>query len=241
MQVILIQALIAGLGTCLGSAIVLCLGYLKARSFSFLLALAAGIMGSVVLLDLLPSSLRLGGPVKCLVGFLAGLFIITFLDILISHGNHNNLKENHSLQRMGYLIALGIALHDLPEGLAIAAGFFTPGSLGPMIALAIGLHNIPEGMATAVPLKAGGVSTARILALNAAVSMVTPLGTLLGLLILHTTPSLISVLLAFAAGAMTYIVRDKLIPASHRSGKALLILGMTLGFFLMSGMNLFFE
>ncbi|MTI83338.1 MAG: ZIP family metal transporter [Firmicutes bacterium] len=241
MTEILLQALIAGFGTCLGAAAVLCLGHLQARSLSFLLALASGIMGSVILLDLLPSSLRLGGAVSCLFGFLAGLLIITFADLLISKMEFANYSRHPSLLSMGYLIAIGIALHDLPEGLAIAAGFSTPGSVGPMIALAIGLHNIPEGMATAAPLKAGGASTPRILTLNAAVSVVTPVGTLLGLLVLQTTDALISILLAFAAGAMTYIVRDKLIPVSRGYGKGFFILGLTLGFILMSCVKLFFE
>jgi len=238
---ILIQAFIAGLGTCLGAAMVLCFGRLKARTLSFLLALASGIMGSVILLDLIPSSLQLGGPGSCLVGFLAGLLLITLVDLLISYKDNHHPGGKVSFLSTGYLIAIGIALHDLPEGLAIAAGFSTSGTLGPVIALAIGLHNIPEGMATAAPLKAGGASARRILALNAAVSIVTPAGTLLGLLILRATDALISVLLAFAAGAMTYIVRDKLIPASRNYGKTFFVLGITLGFLLMSAVNLSFE
>lgn len=241
MTEILIQASIAGLGTCLGAAIVICFGKMRQGTLSFLLALASGIMASVILLDLIPSSLQLGGPGSCLVGFVSGLLIITFIDWLISHREYKDIKGGHSFLGMGYLIAIGIALHDLPEGLAIAAGFSTPGALGPVIALAIGLHNIPEGMATAAPLKAGGASARRILALNAAVSIVTPVGTLLGLLILQTTSALISVLLAFAAGAMTYIVRDKLIPTSRSYGKAYFIVGTILGFAIMSGINLSFE
>ncbi len=238
---ILFQALIAGLGTCLGAAAVLCLGRLQTRSLGFLLALASGIMGSVIILDLLPSSLRLGGPASCLVGFSSGLLIITLADLLINKREYNNYSGQPSFLNMGYLIAIGIALHDLPEGLAIAAGFSTPGSVGPVIALAIGLHNIPEGMATAAPLRAGGASAPRILAINAAVSIVTPLGTLLGLLLIQTTDALISILLAFAAGAMTYIVRDKLIPVSRNCSTVLFILGIMLGFIVMSCLKLFFE
>ncbi len=59
---------------------------------------------------------------------------------------------------MGYLIAIGIALHDLPEGIAIAVGYAAQENLGLIIALAIGLHNIPEGMATAAPLLMGGLT-----------------------------------------------------------------------------------
>lgn len=238
---ILFQAFVAGLGTCLGAAFTLCLGSLKGKSLSVLLSLASGIMVSVILLDLIPSSLRMGGTVQCFLGFTSGLLAITFVDFLFSGGKQSHLPERQSLLGTGYLIAAGIAMHDLPEGLAIAAGFSSPGSLGPLIVLAIGLHNIPEGMATAAPLKAGGASAGRVMALNLLVSLVTPAGTLVGLMILRATESLISLLLAFAAGAMTYIVRDKLIPISRGYGKVLFLLGTGTGFFLMSGVKLFLE
>lgn len=240
MIVILLHSLLAGLGTCLGAVMVLLLRHPGRQTFGFLLAAAAGIMASVVMLDLLPTSLRQGELADCAWGFAGGLTIVSSLDYWLGRGA-SRAREDNFLRRTGYLIALGIALHDVPEGLAITAGHFSPGKLGPLIALAIGLHNIPEGMANALPLRAGGVSSARILALNALLSTVTPLGALLGVLILHVSPALIGTLLAFAAGAMTYIVLGKLVPASKGAGRSIFITGATLGFFLMSTLKLFFE
>lgn len=241
MTLILLQAFLAGMGTFLGAALILFFGKINSRVLSLLLALASGIMLSVIFMDLIPSSLIFGSPAQCLTGLLGGFLVVKIMDAFINHGIRHEDNLHSFYLKMGYLIALGIALHDLPEGLAVAAGFSSPGSLGAMIALAIGLHNIPEGMATAAPLKAGGASTSSILGINAAVSIVTPLGTLLGLFILAVTPSLISVLLAFAAGAMSYIVKSELIPESYRFGKKLALQGIIAGFLLMSVISLLFQ
>ena len=116
---------------------------------------------------------------------------------------------------MGYLIAIGIALHDLPEGFAIAAGYAVPGQLGLAIALAIGLHNLPEGMAVAVPLNMAGVSKWSIMGITVLVSLFTPLGTLIGLFLISFSQDFIALLLAMAGGAMFYLVVDELLPAGR--------------------------
>lgn len=134
---------------------------------------------------------------------------------------------------MGYLIAIGIALHDLPEGIAIAVGYSATPELGLIIALAIGLHNIPEGMATAAPLKMGGMNSFKILALTTLVSLITPLGAYLGFIIISISKSLIGLLLAFAGGAMTFIVHNELWPESKRRHPNYSRLGAVCGIVLM--------
>ncbi len=228
MTVILMQALVAGLGTCLGAATVLLFGRIGGRTLSALLGFASGIMGAVIFTDLLPASFRHGGAVVCLAGFAGGFALVNLLDRAL-HIIMPGYNPHHHYLRMGYLIALGIALHDLPEGIAIAAGYSASPVLGPALALAIGLHNIPEGMATAAPLLAGGMNGARVVGVNALVSLVTPLGTLLGLFILKASPGFNALLLALAAGAMTYIVTGKLAPASLGSHLVPALLGMAAG------------
>lgn len=234
------QALLAGLGTCLGASLILFCGRMGYRAFSAFLGLASGIMAAVVLLDLLPSALHYGHPVIGLMGFSAGFALVAVLDTTFGR-LYSQPISHHNYLAMGYLIAVGIALHDLPEGLAIAAGFATPGSLGPLLALSIGIHNIPEGMVTAAPLRAGGMSRTRILLLTGLVSLVTPAGTILGLAVISTSPSFLSGMLAFAAGAMTYIVKDKLIPESRRLNQSLAYTGIIIGFSLMTAVHLILQ
>ncbi|MCG9969025.1 ZIP family metal transporter [Pelotomaculum terephthalicicum JT] len=228
MDGIVLQGLIAGLGTCLGALLVITLGRMRPGTLSLMLGLASGIMTAVIIFDLLPSSLRYGSPIAALAGFMGGITLMLALDLGINIFAPAALQGRDYL-KMGYLIATGIALHDLPEGLAIAAGFATAEKLGPLLVLAIGLHNIPEGMATAAPLRHGGLSAGRVLAINILISLITPVGTFFGLALLESSRSFIGPLLAFAAGAMTYIVLGELAPESRRNSRPLAYLGMLFG------------
>lgn len=217
MYEITISSIIAGLATCLGSLLVILIGNPKEKTLSVLFGLAGGIMLGVVLLDLLPSALEQGSYRQTFAGLSIGVIIMLALDLFLSKvyspkGTH---QQNYFL-KMGYLVAMGIALHDLPEGVAIAAGYSAHEHLGFFIALAIGLHNIPEGMATATPLIMGGVKPSKILLLNMIVSLFTPAGALAGLVLVKLSPGHIALLLAVAAGAMAFIVYNELIPVSRR-------------------------
>lgn len=239
MSTVLLAALLAGLSTCLGAVLVLICGRPGRRSFSFFLGLAAGVMLAVVLLDLIPAALAYGGLTQALLGFTAGLLLMAALDLFFSPENRVYIHDYRYL-KMGYLIAAGIALHDLPEGLAIAAGFGEPAHLGPLLALAIALHNIPEGMATAAPLSARGLSPRHVLVLNGLVSLVTPFECWLGLLLIKASPAFLSSLLALAAGAMGYIVKGQLWPESRRLHTPLAHVGLLGGIVLVVFLNLLF-
>lgn len=233
---IVLLGLIAGLGTCLGALLVTTCGRLRPGTLSLLLGLAAGIMTAVIVFDLLPSSLRYGSLLDTLTGFLGGIGLMAALDLSLNILSPSTFKGRDYL-KMGYLIATGIALHDFPEGLAIAAGFAAADKLGPLLVLAIGLHNIPEGMATAAPLRYGGLNAGRVLAINALISLVTPLGTFIGLILVETSRAFIGLLLAFAAGAMTYIVLGELAPESRRNNRHLAYLGMLTGVLLILALS----
>ncbi|MDT3698741.1 MAG: ZIP family metal transporter [Thermincola sp.] len=234
MESIVVTSLIAGLATCLGCVFVMLLGSPKERTVSVMFGLAAGIMLAVVVLDLIPSSLEQGSFRQTATGFSLGIILMLVLDLILSQIFTTPRSPNHNKQsyflKMGYLVAIGIALHDLPEGVAIAAGYSAQQHLGLVIALAIGLHNIPEGMATATPLKIGGVRPYKILALNIIVSFFTPAGAILGLILVQMSPNLIALLLAVAAGAMTFIVKNELLPESRRKHPNYSTFGGIIGF-----------
>lgn len=214
------QSTVAGLATLLGALIVVSLGEPSERILAAFLGFAGGIMTAVVVLDLIPSALDYGNIFIASLGFFLGIFFMFTLDLLISFfpGLHQNETKGRKAQllKMGYLIAAGIALHDLPEGIAIAVGYSAKESLGFLIALSIGLHNIPEGMATAAPLTMSGVSNKRVIYTALAISFFTPIGAFLGLVIITISPNLISLLLSLAGGAMAFIVKSELIPESYQ-------------------------
>lgn len=224
---IVLLGLAAGLGTCLGALIIIACGRLRPGAISLMLGLAAGIMMAVIFFDLLPASLRYGGIQATLAGMLGGIVLMAILDLSLSIFYTGQAGKDYL--KMGYLIAAGIALHDLPEGLAIAAGFAAAEKLGPLLVLAIGLHNIPEGMACATPLRYGGMSAWRVLLMMSAISLVTPLGTFIGMVLVNISSLFISLMLSFAAGAMLYIVICELIPESRLHSRRMAYLGMLTG------------
>ena len=231
----LTSSILAGLATVLGGLFVLLFGHPNARLLAFLLGLASGVMLSVVAVDLLPSALEYGSRAAMSIGFAAGVLLLAVFDNLLSRRRRHRRKgidAGDSFTRLGLLVALGIALHDLPEGLAIGAGFAATHDLGSMLSLAIGLHNIPEGIGMSAPLLFGGWKPWKVILLCLLVALITPLGTILSMVILDISPSFIALCLAFAAGAMVFVVVDELIPISHDSSRFLTSFGLTLGFVL---------
>ena len=130
------------------------------------------------------------------------------------------------------LIAIGVAIHNLPEGLVVAAGYIFNPNLGIVIAIAIMLHNIPEGLATALPLSEAGTKRSRIAAITFLSGLAEPVGALVAAVALSAfAPRIVTgYSLIFAAGVMTYITADELIPVSHEYGfKHTVSVGLLLG------------
>lgn len=230
----LFPSLLAGLATALGCLIVLISGTPGRRTLAIMLGGAAGVMLAVVLLDLIPAALQTGTPLEAGLGVLSGIGILWLLDHTLNrHPGSTPFHRTTAYRRLGYLIAIGIALHDLPEGIAIAGAYAVGEKLGALLALSIALHNIPEGIATAAPLLMGGLRRRHILGINLIVSLCTPLGTLLGLFLLHLSPKHLSFLLALAAGAMTYLIKDELLPTAQQQSPLYCWLGVICGYFLL--------
>jgi ZIP family zinc transporter len=230
---VMILSVMAGLATVIGALSILAFGKPAEKTLAIFFGLAAGIMLSVAVVDLLPSSFHYGNLTSLAAGLLFGLILLKVFSLLLNLEKLNrSSRDSIYLRRMGYLIAIGIALHDLPEGIAIAAGFSATTTLGWKIAIAIGLHNVPEGMITAAPLSMSGLSPFKILATTGLVSLFTPLGTLLGLLIVSLSKTYISFLLAMAAGAMIYIVLFEILPEGKKRHPNYARLGIVAGIML---------
>jgi len=212
------MGLVAGLGTLAGAMATMRFGRMRPGALSFLFGLTTGIMTAVILSDLLPSACRYSSIKTVLTGFGGGAGLMYAIDLVLNNFPYSSPHSNKYL-KIGCLIAAGIAVHDLPEGLAIAAAFETSEKLGSLLVLAIGLHNIPEGMAAAVPLRFGGLEVKQVVVLSALISLMTPLGVALGLVIISISDNFIGFILAFAAGAMGYIVPVELIPESMRQNR----------------------
>jgi len=133
-----------------------------------------------------------------------------------------NPGRNHvtdpRLLRTGILLTIGISIHNLPEGIAVGAGFMHTPEFGFFIATAILLHNIPEGIATALPLCKSGICKMDSFRAALFSGLTEPIGALLAALFLASFKSLIPFALAFAGGVMVFITLDELIPTAREHG-----------------------
>jgi len=221
----LLWSLAAGGCTVLGAFLLFFRRRWGNRSLSFFLGLAAGVMVAVVVFDMLPSAFLFSGFGKAIIGFLGGVILLKLVEKMMI-GQHDPGK---TLIGLGYLVMLGIAMHDLPEGMAIAFGNEMKARTGMVIALGIGIHNIPEGMAIAAPLLMGGISKHRVLFQTFLVGLITPAGALIGAAIAHLLPDLLPAMLGLASGIMIYLVIFQLLPQAKARHKGTRWWGFWLG------------
>ena len=213
-------SLVAGLATGLGGILVLLFRRFDMRIYDTLLGFAAGVMTAVATLGLIHEALTRGGTLVTLLGVVVGALALYLLDKRLPH-EHEHLPficTNHLEYRRGLLLMAAMTLHNVPEGLAIGTSYAAQPRLGLLLALAIALHNIPEGIAVAGPFRACGMPARRYLAWTLLSGMSEPLAALLGAFFVSLIGGLLPVSLAFAGGAMLYVVSDELIPESHSHG-----------------------
>ncbi len=231
LEITLIGLLSGVLGTGSGGVAILFWRRPSDRFMGTVLGFSAGIMLSIVFLELVEEGLEVGGLAPALTGLAVGLVIFWLLDNFLPHRHFFSAERpNGSYLKKGLLIAAGIALHNFPEGLAIGAGYTASPSVGLTLAILITVHNLPEGIAVAMPLHYAGSSALRVLGITALAGTPMGLGALFGALIGGISPSVLSLSLGFAGGAMLYIVCDEMIPDAYQVGGAHLpILGISLG------------
>jgi len=233
----LLASWLAGLATGLGGLLVVLLPHLSRRVYDALLGFSGGVMLSAAALTLLWPALARGGIASVTLGLFAGGAMILLLERSVPHLEpHFAPRLNGPGTRLGLLLAAAITLHNLPEGLAVGVAF-APGTgrFGLVVALAIALQNIPEGLAVATPVRAAGASRLAAVLWATGSGMAEPIAAAAGFHLVNTLQALVPFGLAFAAGAMVFVVSDQIIPESHRqpSDKAP-SLALLLGFLLVA-------
>ena len=192
-------------------------------------------MTAVICFDLIPEALEIVPITLCIFGVFLGVISMIVCDKLVNKV-YAKKDTNNNLLKTGIIICIGLAIHNFPEGLAIGSGFDASQQLGISLAIAIALHDIPEGISISLPMKHGGVSKPKSIILTAISGFTTGIGAFFGAIIGNISLNLIGVSLAFAAGAMLYIVSCELIPESNRLYKGRMgslgnILGVVIGLF----------
>lgn len=186
------------------------------RFMSSILEFSAGLMTAVVCFELLPEAFNLGGILFTFTGILSGIMIVVLIENVLKHSDLSGSGSSSGLRKAGVLMAIAIALHNLPEGFAVGSGFEVSSSLGFTITAAIIIHDIPEGIAMAVPMRAGGFSKIKAFSYTLLSGVPMGVGALLGAVLGKISDQLTAACLGFAGGAMLYIIFGELLPESKR-------------------------
>lgn len=214
--VVLLLALMSGLTTVVGVGLAIRLGR-SVRAIAFGIGFSAGLMLMIAGAELLPTAFRQAGALWAWGGLLLGAGLIAALHVVIPHVH---LFEERGLLdvlmlRTSTLVALGLILHDFPEGIAMANADLEAPGLGLLVSLAVALHNVPEEFAMAAPAVATG--RPRMLFAVAFVSaLAEPAGALVGLGVVRLAPALNALFMALAAGAMMFVSVHELVPMAAR-------------------------
>jgi ZIP family zinc transporter len=256
----LVQALLATcftwFVTALGAAMVFFFKEINQRTLDAWLGFAAGVMIAASYWSLLAPAIELaeqsGQPawLPPAVGFLLGGAFLAGIDKILPHLHIGMPSEEaegvHTHWQRSVLLVLAITLHNIPEGLAVGVAFGAvavglPGAtLGAAVALAIGigLQNFPEGLSVSVPLRREGISVRRAFFYGQASGMVEPVAGLIGAYAVMMITNLLPYALAFAAGAMIFVVIEELVPESQLGKHAdIATAGAMLGFVVMMALD----
>jgi len=216
---------IAGLSTTIGSIIGLMFKRENSKFMSAVLGFTAGVMIGVSFFELLPSGFQEIGFTRASIAFIAGFIFIFLIDSLIPHeyiGQKEKLNDrtDKKLLRTGLFVALGIAIHNFPEGMATFYSSMVDIRLGIAIAVAIAIHNIPEGIAVSAPIYKATGSRKKAFLWSFLSGVVEPIGALLTALILlpFLNPQILGYILSGIAGLMVFIAIDELLPVSKSYG-----------------------
>lgn len=256
-----LQALLAGLFTwfctIFGSAFVFFFKTVNRKILDSMMGFAGGVMIAASFWSLLAPSIEYAEAgygkwswVPAAVGFLGGGLFIRLVDYIVPHLHlSKSIEEAEGIQLKkklpkSLLLFLAITIHNIPEGLAIGVAFGAVAAQVPGVeasimgaiglAIGIGLQNIPEGSSLSLPIRGEGKSRLKAFTYGSLSAIVEPIAAVLGALFVISMSAVLPYALAFAAGAMIFVVVEELIPESQSNGNTdIATLSLMLGFVIM--------
>ena len=234
--------------TALGASIVFFFKKVNKTLMDALLGFAGGVMIAASFFSLISPALEMADELNMTswliisLGFLSGGILLFISDKVYDYLEKKRKKENSSKAKRCFMLISSITIHNIPEGMAVGVAFgslaysLTGSTLASALTLAlgIGLQNFPEGSAVSLPLRREGYSRKKAFFYGQLSGIVEPIAAVIGALLVLKIRIILPFLLAFAAGAMIYVVVEELIPESQTNKKKdLMALFTILGFMVM--------
>ncbi|MFC1475296.1 ZIP family metal transporter [Candidatus Zixiibacteriota bacterium] len=243
----ILASTLAGLATGVGALPALFFKNVPDKLLNTMLGGAAGVMLAATSFSLIVPGIEHGetlwpgyGVYIVVIGMLFGAVFLDRIDKWLPHEHFFMGHEGPSSQlKRIWLFVIAITIHNFPEGLAVGVGFGTGDvGAGTSLAIGIGLQNMPEGLAVALPLMSLGYSRTKAIGIATLSGLVEPIGGLLGVGAVTAFQPVLPLGLAFAAGAMLFVISDEIIPETHSKGKSrLATFGVMIGFVIMMAMD----
>lgn len=227
---------LAGLSTGIGSLIALLAKRTNTSFLSASLGFSAGIMIYVSFMEMMPEAIKhlnsefgeKSGTLLMIIAFFSGIAFINLIDFLVPESVNphemqgiEDMNKKSKLKRTGIMVALSIAIHNFPEGIATFTAALGSLDIALPIAAAIAIHNIPEGIAVAVPIYQSTGSRKKAFWFSFLSGLAEPLGALVAYLVLlkFWNPAINGFVLAGVSGIMVFISLDELLPSAEKYGK----------------------
>ncbi|MCM1369655.1 MAG: ZIP family metal transporter [Candidatus Amulumruptor caecigallinarius] len=248
---ILFGILFPFLGTALGAACVFMMrGNMNRLLQKGLTGFAAGVMVAASVWSLLIPSIEMTGKeglmsiLPATAGFLVGILFLLFLDEIVPHQHIDSSQSEGPKSRMSRTkkLVFAVTLHNIPEGMAVGVALaaalehnaYMPMAGAIALSLGIAIQNFPEGAIVSMPLHAAGNSRKKAFVIGALSGIVEPIGAILTILLASLIVPMLPYLLAFAAGAMMYVVVEEFIPETQEGKHSNIgTIGFSIGFIIM--------
>lgn len=228
--------LFAGLSTGIGSLIALIARRTNRKFLCFSLGLSAGVMIYVAFMEMIPTAKdelvsvfgEQFGNLYLLIAFFGGILLISLIDLFVPESGNpheihgvEEMNKKDPLHRTGFIVALSIAIHNFPEGIATFTSALEGLDIAIPITVAIAIHNIPEGIAVSVPIYHATGSRKKAFTYSFLSGLAEPIGALIAYLFLmpYWSPTLNGIILAVVSGIMVFISLDELLPTSEKYGE----------------------
>ncbi|MBU3179870.1 ZIP family metal transporter [Clostridium psychrophilum] len=228
--IIIFSGVMALIGTMLGAILGVTMNKPSRRFLGNIIGFASGLMLSIVVFELIPDAINKMGIIGALMFLILGIIIVVIIDR--SSNLSSNVNSQHT--KVAFMVAVGIMIHNFPEGLVMGFGFANGDNLGLKMSMIIAIHDIPEGLAVAAPLMLSGIKSNKILFYAFLTALPTAIGAWIGIYIGSISVVVLGSALAFASGVMLYVIHGEMIPESKKLWPGItstlgILLGMIVG------------